>query len=170
MRIVQVLEEMATSQAVQTVLGDFPSGNSPEQADLSRLYLEEIRAALSWGLFQPVLFCDYPEGALYGINGTAVSWSHNWRGKKNLTNPTKKPSKPPPSKNPQYNPSSNISYVKTGASIDVYILRTEWSAHSPSRVLFHPVARHAKWEKNTEEFCMQYLKMRLWTEASPSPP
>lgn len=77
MRRVQVLEEMATSQAVQTVLGDFPSGNSPEQADLSRLYLEEIGVPLSWGLFQPVLFCDYPEGALYGINGTAVSWSHN---------------------------------------------------------------------------------------------
>lgn len=33
---------MSPALAVQTVHGDFPSGNSPEQADLSRLFLEEI--------------------------------------------------------------------------------------------------------------------------------
>lgn len=33
---------MAPAWAVQAVLEDFPSGNSPEQDDLSRLYLEEM--------------------------------------------------------------------------------------------------------------------------------
>lgn len=73
----------------------------------------------------------------------------------------KKPSKPHSSKTHNTPPPPNISYIKTGASIDIYILRTEWSAHSLSRVLLHPVARHAKWETNTEWFCTWHLKMRL---------
>lgn len=47
MRAVQVLEEVASARAVQIVLADFSSGNSPEQADLSRLYLEEFGVELS---------------------------------------------------------------------------------------------------------------------------
>lgn len=50
MRTVQVLEEMATAQGVQSVLGDFPdpSGNNPEQPDLSRPCLKkEIGLELS---------------------------------------------------------------------------------------------------------------------------
>lgn len=43
MRTVQVLEEMATAQGVQSILGDFPdpSGNNSEQPDLSRPCLKK---------------------------------------------------------------------------------------------------------------------------------
>lgn len=85
MRTVQVLEEMATAQGVQSILGDFPdpSGNNPEQPDLSRPCLKkEIGLELSWGPFQPELFCDYPEGTLYGTNGTAVFCSHHLKNPK----------------------------------------------------------------------------------------
>lgn len=73
---------MAPARAVQTVLGDFPSGNSP-WASWPELTLlgKDGNGGLSWHLFQPVLFCDYPERALYEANRTAVSWSHNWKEK-----------------------------------------------------------------------------------------
>lgn len=47
MRAVQVLEEVASAWAGQIVLAGFSSGNSPEQADLSRRYLEEFGVELS---------------------------------------------------------------------------------------------------------------------------
>lgn len=140
-RTVQVLEEMATAQAVLAVLGDFPDlfGNSSEQPDLSRPCLEtEIGQKLSWGLFQLELFCDYLEGALYGSNGTAVSCSHHLQK-------TKKNKKP----NQKITP--KILCEKTRAWIDLYIPRTEWRAHSPSKVVLYSVASYAKWETNVEE-------------------
>lgn len=67
---------------------------------------------LAWHLFQPVLFCDYAEGALYETNRTAVSWSHNWE--KNPNTSHKNLIKTNLIKSLQHTPSSNISYIRQG--------------------------------------------------------
>lgn len=104
MSTVQVLEEMAPAWAVQTVLGDFPSGNSPEQADLSRPHLEEIGVESSLevsssqyysGIIQRRHFMEQTEQLCPGLT---------IEGSKTQTNLTKKPIKTTAIKTPTTHP------------------------------------------------------------------